>query len=327
MSANKLTDMVLKYQARVRKAAVSRGAQKWKMHVLGQHTNDGWLAKMIIYLLLSCIAYLYLQPLFYIISTTLKDLPDLLDPTVQWIPRNLYLGNLKKAWIGLVYPESFANTMLVALVSSVFQVFTCAVTGYALARLRFPGRNLMFFLVILTFLIPPQIVIIPLYVIFSNLGWLNTPYVFLIPALFGQGLRSALFVIIFRQFFKSMPMSLEEAAKLDGASVFRLFMRIMLPLSKAACLVVFLFSFIWYWNQSYAPAMFLTDQFIPLSLRLNNLEVVLFGSEVKLGLAKTPITEGAKMAGALLIILPPLIVYAIMQRWFVEGIERTGAVE
>lgn len=327
MNMNKLAASYLNYMAGFRKIRGSREAQKWKMHFLGQHTNDGWLAKIIIYLILSCIAYLYLQPLFYIISTMFKNLSDLLDPTVQLIPRKIYFGNLEKAWIGLFYVKSFGNTMLVALAGSIFQVFTCAITGYALAKLRFPGKNIFFFFVILTFLIPPQIIIIPLYVIFGKLGWLNTPLVFLVPALFGQGLRSALFIIIFRQFFKSMPIALEEAAKLDGASAFRLFLRIMLPLSRSACLVVFLFSFIWYWNQSYGPMMFLSDHYIPLSLRLNSLEAVLFGSDYMKGFAKTPITEGAKMAGAFLIIMPPLFIYAIMQRWFVEGIERTGVVE
>ena len=105
--------------------------------------------------------------------------------------------------------------MVVALTGSVFQVFTCAVTGYALAKLNFPGKNFFFFLVILTFLIPPQIIIIPLYVIFGKLDWLNTPLVFLVPALFGQGLKSALFIIIFRQFFKSMPIACQNLSVHD----------------------------------------------------------------------------------------------------------------
>ncbi|MFD0716245.1 carbohydrate ABC transporter permease [Paenibacillus sp. GCM10027626] len=300
--------------------------QLWKKRIVGTRGNDGWIAKLCIYAVLSCIAFLYLQPVLYMISTMLKNLVDLLDPTVQWFPRVLEFENVQKAWKGLRYPEAFFNTLVIALFGSIFQVLSCAVTGYALARLKFPGKKIIFALVILTFLVPPQIIIIPLFIIFSKLGWLNTPLVFLVPALFGQGIKSALFILIFRQFFKSLPAALEEAAKIDGASTFRLFARIMLPLARSGCLVVFLFSFIWYWNQYYQPTMFLTDSFIPLSIRLNGLEQELLGVRSYSESAKA-LTEGVKMAGAFLIILPPLLLYLVAQRWFVEGIEKTGLVE
>lgn len=307
----------------------SRKAQKIKVIALGQHTNDGWIAKLIVYFLLSILAYLYLQPVLYMVSTMLMNLNDLLDPTVKWIPREIDWDNLRQAWKGLRYPEAISNTFLIALSCSIIQVFVCAMTGYALARLRFPGRGLFTFLVILTFLVPPQIIVIPLYVIYSRLGLLNSPLVFLIPALFGQGLRSGLFIIIFRQFFRSQPAALEEAAKLDGASAYRLFVRIMLPMARSAVLVVFLFSFIWYWNMYYEPSMFLTNKFLPLSISLDRLDSVLNPS---MGInqditMKNPVTESAKMAAAFMIIFPPLVLYAFMQRWFVEGIERSGLVE
>ncbi|MFD0711475.1 carbohydrate ABC transporter permease [Paenibacillus sp. GCM10027626] len=309
----------------------SRRIQRVKMVALGRHANDGWIANLVIYFLLSVIAYLYLQPLLYIVSTMFKDLSDLLDPTVKWIPRQLDFSNLETAWRGLHYPKAFMNTLTIALSSSLIQVVVCSMTGYALAKLEFPGRGVVTFLVILTFLVPPQIIIIPLYVIYSKLGLLNTPFVFIVPAIFGQGVRSALFIIIFRQFFKTQPITLEEAAKLDGASTFRLFFRIMLPLSRSACLVVFLFSFIWYWNMYYEPSMFLQDSYLPLSISLDRLQEVLTG--VPAGGAGDalrsidPISEAPKMAAAFLIIAPPLVLYMFMQRWFVEGIERTGLVE
>ncbi|MCC3371867.1 carbohydrate ABC transporter permease [Cohnella sp. REN36] len=309
----------------------SRSVQRVKMLALGQQANEGWGARLIIYFLLSIIAYLYLQPLFYIISTMFKNLNDLLDPTVKWIPRELDFSNLRTAWRGLHYPQAFAHTLTIAFVCSAIQVAVCAMTGYALARLTFPGRGLVTFLVILTFLVPPQITIIPLYVIYSKLGLLDTPFVFIVPALFGQGVRSALFIIIFRQFFRTLPATLEEAAKLDGASAFRLFSRIMLPLARSACLVVFLFSFIWYWNLYYEPSMFLRDHYLPLSISLDRLQEVLTGVPAGGGgeaLRKIdPISEAPKMAAAFLIIFPPLVLYMFMQRWFVEGIERTGLVE
>ncbi|WP_409342212.1 carbohydrate ABC transporter permease [Paenibacillus sp. MBLB4367] len=308
----------------------SRRAQQLKKLTLGQNVNDGFIAKAIILVLLSVIAFLYVKPILYMISTSMKSVADLIDPIVGLIPRGIYSNNYTDALKGLHYGEAFRNTIIIAFFGSLFQVFSCAITGYALARLKFPGKNLFFFLILVTFLVPPQITIIPLYMIFSELGWLNTPLVFLVPALLGQGMRGALFIIIFRQFFLSQPKSLEEAAKMDGASVFRLFFRIMMPLAGAACLVVFLFSFIWYWNMHFEASMFLSKGFTPLSLRLNSLQLELLGNKAltfDASALKDPVSEGPKMAAALLIILPPLVVYLIAQRWFTEGIERTGLVE
>lgn len=308
----------------------SRRSQRVKKLLMGQHVNDGLLAKSIIYFVLAVIAFLYLQPLFYMMSTMVKSVSDLIDPVVQWIPQQLHGKNLIDAWHGLNYPEAFANTFTIALVCSLLQVVSCAITGYALARLQFPGRTLAFVLILITFLVPPQITIIPMYTIYGKLGLLNTPFVFIIPALFSQGLRGALFIIIFRQFFLTQPKALEEAAQIDGATVMRLFFRIMLPLARPAIIVVFLFSFIWYWNMYYEPSMFLTKDFQPLSIKLNMLQEELMGNRLvdyTATVGKDPISEGPKMAAAFLIILPPLIVYILTQRWFTEGIERTGMVD
>ncbi|RED64980.1 carbohydrate ABC transporter permease [Cohnella lupini] len=306
----------------------SRTAQRIKVVVLGRNISDGLLAKLVLYGLLTIVAYLYLQPILYMISTSLKNLSDLLDPTVTWIPRVVTWDNVRDAFKGLQYPAALRNTAMIAISCSLVQVFICAMTGYALAKLSIPFKGVFTALVILTFLVPPQIIIIPLYVIYSKLGLLNTPFVFLIPAIFGQGLKSALFILIFRQFFKSQPLSLEEAAKLDGASTLRLFFGIMLPLARSACLVVFLFSFIWYWNMYYEPSWFLANDYTPLSIRLDRLEDVLNPSLLgQRNTIENPVTEGAKMAAAFLIIFPPIIVFMFLQRWFVTGIERTGIVE
>ncbi|OMF80253.1 carbohydrate ABC transporter permease [Paenibacillus glucanolyticus] len=303
-------------------------SQRLKVVLLGRNLSDGWMAKLVIYALLSIVAYLYLQPLLYMITTMLKTVSDLLDPAVKWIPRVVTWENLTKAYEGLQYPEALRNTAVIAFTCSIVQVLVCSMTGYALARLAVPFKGLVTALVLLTFLIPPQVIIIPLYVIFSKLGLLNSLLVFLIPAIFGQGLKGALFILIFRQFFKSQPPSLEEAAKLDGASAGRLYFRIMLPLAQSACLVVFLFSFIWYWNMYYEPSMFLAKGFTPLSIRLDNLEAVLnpslLGNKESV---QNPVTEGTKMAAAFLIIFPPMLIFMFLQRWFITGIERTGIVE
>lgn len=326
----KLTERYQHTKTELVRFGASRQAQRVNKLLLGQNVNDGMLAKTIMIVLLSVIAFLYLKPIIYMISTSVKSLDDLIDPVVGLIPRSMHSKNYIDAWNGLKYPEAFTNTFIIAFFGSLFQLFSCAITGYALARLKFPGKSLCFVLIMITFLVPPEITIIPLYMIFSKLGWLNTPFVFLVPALLAQGMRGALFIIIFRQFFLSQPKALEEAAKIDGASVFRLFFRIMMPLASSACLVVFLFSFVWYWNMHFEPSMFLSKDFIPLSLRLNELSTELLGNKslsLSVAVGKDPISEGPKMAAAFLIILPPLLVYLVAQRWFTEGIERTGLVE
>lgn len=320
--------VIRRISVQARQFRIGRRAQQAKLLLLGQHTNDGLAAKLFLYFMLSIVSYLYLQPFFYMISTMLKSLGDLLDPTVQWIPRTVDWSNLANALKGLKYLESLMHSLTLAVVPSLIAVLVCALTGYALARLQFPGKRLFMVLIFITFLIPPQLIIIPLYVIYSKLGWLNSPFVFIVPALFGQGIKSALFIIIFRQFFLSLPKALEEAAMIDGASLFRLFFRIILPLSVPACLVVFLFSFVWHWNEGYLASMFLSQDFTPLSTRLANLETEIFGQAPSMEmLALNPVTEGTKMAGAFLIVFPPLLVYMIAQKWFVEGVERTGLVD
>lgn len=326
----KLAETVRQAKTEMAKTVSGRRAQHMKKIVLGPNVNDGVLAKTVIIVLLAVIAFLYVKPILYMISTSMKSVADLIDPIVGLIPRGIYWKNFTDAWFGLRYPEAFANTLIIAFFGSVMQVFSCALTGYAMARLSFPGKNMFFFLILVTFLVPPEITIIPLYMTFNKIGWLNTPLVFLVPALLGQGVRSALFIIIFRQFFLSQPKALEEAAKMDGASVFRLFFRIMMPLAGAACLVVFLFSFVWYWNLHYEPSMFLSKDFTPLSLRLSSLQAELMGNRAlnySVAVGKDPVSEGPKMAAAFLIIMPPLIVYLVAQRWFTEGIERSGMVE
>lgn len=326
----KLAETVKQIKLETSELLFSRNSQRVKRIVLGQNINDGVLAKTIILAMLTIIANLYLKPLLEMISTSLKSLSDLIDPVVGLIPREIVAKNYIDAWQGLEYPQAFGITIFLAVTGSLLQVLSCSITGYALARMNFPGKNLFFLLVIVTFLVPPQITVVPLYMVYHKLGLLHTPFVILIPALLGQGLRGALFIIIFRQFFLSQPKALEEAAKMDGASPFRLFFRIMLPLASASCLVVFLFSFIWYWNMSYEAGIFLSQGYTPLSIRLDKLEYMLIGNRALPfdgSVAADPISEGPRMAAAFLIILPPIIVYLIAQRWFTEGIERTGMVE
>lgn len=305
--------------------------ERIRYFLLGKSIVDGSLFKALIFIMLLFVSVLYLKPLLYILSTSLKNVPEMLDPTSGWLPRMFQWDNYRVAFIGLEYVKGLWQTSLVAVGSALLQMLSCALTGYAFARLHIPGKNILFVIVLLVFLIPPQTLVIPLFVTYVKLGWLNTPLPFLVPALLAQGLKGALFIMIFRQFYNGFPKELEESARMDGASPFRIFTRIMLPLSRPALLIVFLFSFVWHWNDYFEPTLFLqSSNFTLLSGRLENLQDSLnasMGTASLLGFGFFDMNEPIKMAGAMLVILPPLILYLFTQRYFVEGIERTGIVE
>lgn len=305
--------------------------QRGRMLVLGRHFNDGWLFKLALYIVLTAAALLYLNPVVYMLTTSLKQGTDLVNPMIQWIPSKLEWSNYATAVIGLNYWPSLFHTVWISTAASLMQMASCALAGYGFARMRIPGKGVLYLIVLLTFLIPPQTLSIPLHVLYSKLGWLNTPLPLLIPGLFAQGLKGAIFIIIFRQFFATLPRELEESARMDGAGAMKTFWRIMFPLARPALLIVFLFSFVWHWNDYYEPAMYLKNgDYTLLAQSMQFLQGNLnasVSSGSSMGGGFFVMNETITMAAAFLIIAPPLILYMFAQRYFVEGIERTGIVE
>ncbi|WP_248930927.1 carbohydrate ABC transporter permease [Paenibacillus hamazuiensis] len=304
--------------------------QRWlvlaRNFFLGKEANKGFIFRLFMYLILIDTAFIYVKPILYMMTTMVKDMTNLLDPSVIWVPRSLYFGHLSEALRLLKYGTAFSISITVSLSVALLQIVSCAIAGYAFARLEFPFKRTLFVCLIFTFLMPPQVTILPMIIMFKNFGWINTYYPLIIPAIFGHGLKGALFVIIFRQFFSTLPKELEEAAKIDGASVFRVFFRVMLPISSSAIIVVFLFSFVWNWNDFYYPSMFMfSSKEVPLSISLSRLAASLSAEAEQSG--PSIFAEPIKMAASFLIIMPPLIIYSFTQRWFVEGVERTGLVE
>lgn len=299
---------------------------KARYTIIGREADKGMLFKFFIYLILLDTAYIYLKPILHMITTMVKNADDLLDPSVNWFPRVLYLGNLQEAWDWLKYPKAFSISLTLSLSVAVLQTFSCAVTGYAFARLKFPFKRLMFFLLLLTFIVPMQVTILPNIIYARELGLLNTIYPIIVPAFFGLGLKGALFVIIYRQFFSTQPKELEEAARIDGANVFKIFYKVMMPLAKPAILVVFLFSFVWTWNDFYLPSMYLSDiETAPLSMGISRIASALRQQAEVYGPSVND--EAIRMATTFMMIIPPMLLYTFTQRWFVEGVERTGLVE
>ncbi|SFT16632.1 carbohydrate ABC transporter permease [Paenibacillus sp. BC26] len=291
--------------------------------VFGVGENDGLVFKAVVYLLLIGIGFIYLYPLLYMFVNSFMSLDDLVNSMVKWIPTELYTENYTKALQVLDFNKTLLQTILVASVPAVAQTIMSAVIGYGFARFDFPLKRLWFVLMIATFVIPPQVTMIPTYLMFKDYHLLGTLQTFIYPALLGQGLKGALFIMIFYQFFKKLPAVLEEAAQIDGAGYFKMFYRIAVPTAGPAFIIVFLFSFVWYWNESYLAALYFGNSLTILPLELQRFSDS-YSKMFPPGTPGSQLNEAIKMAGTMLTIAPLLVVYFLLQRWFVEGVDRTG---
>jgi multiple sugar transport system permease protein len=309
-----------------RESILERGLPRAKRILLGKQGNDGIIFKFFLYFLIISIGFVYLYPILFIVSQSFKSIDDLLDPTVQWIPRSFYFENYIQAWRVLDFPKTISSTLLNSVLPAVGQTISCALVGYGFAKFQFPGKSILFVLMMLTFIIPSQVVMIPLFLLFEQYGMLGSPLPFIIPAFFAMGLKSALFILIYTQFFRSIPVALEEAAQIDGASRLSIFFRIVLPISIPAMVVVFLFSFVWHWNETYTASLYLGDAMSTLPLKLqqfNDAFMSMYGSQSTAG-ESADINESIKLAGTMLVILPLLVLYFFAQKWFVEVTDKTG---
>jgi multiple sugar transport system permease protein len=293
--------------------------------LFGTRNRYGLIFVVLVYTLLIAIGFVYLYPLLFMLITSLKSPSDLLNPMVQWVPNELYFGNYVKAFRVLDYPSTLIASIMVSVLPSILQTIICSVIAYGLARYQFPGKNLLFLLILATFIIPPQNTVIPQLLTYRNLGLLGSIWAMLLPALFGQGFRSAIFILIFYQTFLSLPKVLEEAARLDGASEWRVFLQIAVPNALPAYIVSIIFSIVWYWNETYLTTIFLEGGIQTLPMQLSKF-VQAYEKLYPPGTVNIfdRLNEAVKLAGTFLNILPLLLMYFVLQKWFVESVERTG---
>lgn len=287
--------------------------------------TDGILMKILIYGLLIGIGYVYLYPILHLVIYSFKSLDDILNPLVNWIPTEFYLENYIKANKVLNFFPTLLETLYVTVLPALLQTVAAAVVGYGLARFDFRFKKLIFALVMITFIIPPQVTLIPRYIFFNQLDLLGSLNAFTLPAVTGQGINSAIFILIFYQFFRMTPKSLDEAAQIDGAGPLRIFFTVAIPMAVPAIIISFLFSFVWYWNETYLASIYFGNSLTTLPLELEKF-VATYTKVYPAGAdsAGNQINEAIRMAGTLMTILPLLIVYFITQRWFVEGVDRSG---
>lgn len=309
----------------------------WRSKLWGRPNHRGLLFKAMIYILLISIGFVYLYPVLSMFVTSLMGLPDLLDAAVKWVPTSITFDNYREALDVMRVKETLINSVVGALVPALAQTAVCALTGYGLARYKVPFKKLILALLIVTFVVPPYVLLVPNYVMFSDYGILGTLKTLIYPAMLGQGTKSAIFVLIFMQFFRQTPLSLDEAARVDGATEARIFFGIAVPLAVPAFIISFLFSFVWYWNETYFTALYLngsnvgdTTKVSTMLLELQNFDamykqrvqqVASWGASV---MGESVANEAIKMAATVITILPLLILYFCLQKYFVEGIDRTG---
>jgi len=293
-----------------------------------------------IFIVSMCFVILY--PILYMISMAFRTVDDIFDPTVIWIPKTVTFDNFLKVFEMMDYFPKLVSTVQVSLIATVINVMMCAFAGYGFARFRFKFKGLLFGFVLFTIIVPPQSIAIPMYLGYKNfdflgigtvIGWitgtpvtanlLNSDMVFYVPALLGAGIKSGLFIYIFRQFFRNLPRELEDAACVDGCSIPRTYFSIIIPNAKSSFVTCLLFSFVWYWNDYNSATMYF-NQPRTLTASLSIISDIMKSSALS---SDNPFAMLLyKQCAGLLCILPLLIVYIFVQRLFTQSIESSGIV-
>lgn len=287
----------------------------------------GIIFKIIMYILLIDFAFIYLYPFLHMIINSLKSQDDLLDVSVKWVLNELCFDNFKLAFESMNYIPRFFKTLLSVAVCTVGHVLACSFIGYGFARYNFRGKNILFFLLILSMVVPTQTIIVPLYILYSKLGWIPGQMGILLPTFFGFGLNGALFVFIFRQFFLSLPPALEEASAIDGCGPVRTFFRIALPIAKPTVIISSVLSVVWHWNDFFEPGLYIQKQKnFYLSMILPTMSEAVENAKTGVQSMTTDVgfTDATVMAAVILVILPIFIGYMFIQRKFVQSVETSG---
>lgn len=270
--------------------------------------------RALLYLVLLAGGIVILLPFIWMLSASLKDESQIFASPPIWIPHPVLWSNYPEALTLLPFGLFLRNTVIITALAMLGGIFSCAIVAYAFARLRFPGKRPLFLLVLSTMMIPFYVTMIPQFILYRNLGWINTFLPLIVPSFFGV---NAFFIFLFRQFFLTIPLELEDSARIDGANTFRCFAQIILPLSKPVIGAVTIFSFIGHWNDFIGPLIFLNsmDNYT-LAIGLNMLRVSQGGMR-----------WGYLMAASFAVLLPCLILFFFFQRVFIQGVVFTGIKE
>ena len=298
-------------------------------------TNIGAvLGKIFIYLLLIEIAFIIIYPLFTKLSASFMSQEDMFDRTVTFIPRHPTFENFVTVFQESNFLEALGNTFLIALLAAVLQTAVCSFTGFGLAKLKSKWAPILMGVVVLSILIPNQVILIPLYLKFrffdifgiyklitgeQGIRLMNTLWPIIILSITGYGFKNGLYIFIMRQFYKGVPEELEEAAAIDGYGTFATFFRIILPMAVPTMITIFMFAFSWQWTDTFYSGIF----FSSVKVLANTIFTM---SSATSGIVSSFTASMLLHTGVLMAILPLIIIYVIAQRWIIGGIERSGLV-
>ena len=281
------------------------------------------LSQAAAYAFLCIFGFVFVYPLITLVLTSFMPAEDMFNPTVKFIPSRFTIDNYRLLLGRIHFFRALGYSAFLAGVSSFFQALSCGLMGFTLSRYQFRLKKLYFVLILACFIIPSQITMIPTYLGFSSLKLIGSPLSFFIPAILGQGFKSPIFILIFYSFFNTIPKPLNEAAQIDGAGPLKIFFSIFVPLAFPAFVLVFLFSFVWYWNETYLTVVYIGNSAKTLLIQMAGILASL-ESEALYDPVAAKINIPVKMAQAAICIAPLLLLYLVMQRQFVESIDRAG---
>ena len=271
------------------------------------------IVKIITYVLIAVFSVSFLLPFFWMLSTSFKEYDEIFSIPITFIPNKFIIQNYIDVFDTSGYANilvGFRNTLLIVVPSTIIGCLTAALAAFAFAKIKFPGRDVIFFILISTMAIPGIILMIPSYIIYSKIDWVNTWLPLMIPGMFGGA--GAIFFT--RQFMKCIPTELEDAARMDGLSWWGIFWKIELPLAKPIVISNFLFGFLGGYNDWLGPTLYLNTNSDMKTLQqmiamLNDT----FGTK-----------WGVQMAGSCLALIPSLVIFILCQKYFIEGVSLTG---
>ena len=264
---------------------------------------------LIIYLMLIVGSLMFILPLFWALSSSFKSDYQVMQYPPQWIPSPLRWQNYPEALTYVPFGRFALNTLFIAALAILGNLLSCTIIAYGFARLRAPGKNFFFILMLSTMMLVEPVRIIPLYIEFNKLGWIDSYLPLIVPAFFG----SPFYIFLLRQFFMNIPLELEEAALIDGANRLQILWKVIVPLSKPALAAIAIFNFQGVWNDFLYPLVFLHKQSnYTIALGLN-----FFRSTYT-------VHWGYLMAASIVALLPMVIIFFIAQRYFIQGITFTG---
>lgn len=322
---------------------VKKRAIRKRRHRLTKARLGGFLWSIIRGVIVLGICFIILKPVFIKISLSIMAEQDLYDSSIRYVAKHFTLNNYRIAWESMDYVRTALKTVGLAGGVALAQLVACLLTAYGFARFRFPGKKILFGFVIIMMIVPPQVIMLPLFLNFRffdfmgivsavrgrPMNLIDSFWPFFIQAVTCTGFKNGLYIYMLRQFFKGMPKELEEAAFVDGSGKLRTFVQIMVPSAVPMMVTVFLFGFVWQWTDSFYSTLYLNNvKIIPNALTslLYNVAIQYESFGGDMNFISPGFSSMINNTGVVLTIVPLIILYIACQKSFIEGIERSGIV-